>query len=441
MYKSWRTGDFFCNSGKTDHYFAINRSLNGSFHKEKYKSNRRPIIIQETCANSSYLSKSINSNLPFNYENVINNYKKILDEQISNNLNTNRTKQQHRSTTNYNNKTKKTLENKPLIHRNFNNQSSESLNSIGSSNSSFLNDSSSLTSVSTSASVSSSSKKRFIVTEKLPQTKDMPINEFKKKNHTDADLSVTENYKELTEDDIEFLMDNTGFNCEQIRRWHLEFLNKCSTGLIKYDQFKAYYKVLLPKSLCDESKEEIVLRLFQLFDIDADGSLNFTEFLISFWIRCKAPIREKFTWVFNMLDLDRNGYLNYHEIKNALSLCLNVDTLDSLLEELNTEVYGSNDFTAKINESTEEKLQQVILLLNILSPDCNNKRILFEDNLSKSHSKLCGGSSEESDSLKSTMNRIQLTRENFIDLAEKFKLLRKLVLPIHNFYEDAFLNE
>ena len=294
-------------------------------------------------------------------------------------------------------------------------------------------------------------------------------------------------YKELTEDDIEFLMDNTGFNCDQIRRWHVEFLNKCSTGLIKFDQFKTYYKILLPTNLCDESKEEIVLKLFQLFDIDADGCLNFTEFLISFWIRCKAPLREKFTWVFNMLDLDRNGYLSYYEIKNALSLCLNVNTLDALLEQLNKEVHkekatttpkpiyvndlsdfsDDDDFEENSNEAlshltTEEKLQQVIILLNLLGPKTKSKTlqeleqekefflnsiVLFEDsrqvdinvksNKSPSQAKCGAMFGDDNDSIKSAINKIQITRENFIDLAEKFKLLRKLVLPIHNFYEDS----
>ena len=291
--------------------------------------------------------------------------------------------------------------------------------------------------------------------------------------HESDELSMSEqtnsyiDYKELTEDDIEFLMDNTGFNCEQIRRWHVEFLNKCATGLIKYDQFKAYYKILLPANLAEESKDEIVLRLFQLFDIDADGSLNFTEFLISFWIRCKAPIREKFTWVFNMLDLDRNGYLNYSEIMSALSLCLNVDTLNELLEQLNTEILSMNSDSSEVDfseetsysrSSTEGKLHQVIILLNLMSQNIRAKTlkevkqekdlflssiVLFKDfNLesNKSPAKMSGSNllEENHECVKNTINKIQITRENFIDLTEKFKLLRKLVLPINSFYEDTY---
>ena len=111
--------------------------------------------------------------------------------------------------------------------------------------------------------------------------------------------------KNLTEDDIQFLLDNTGFTNEQMIRWHTDFLVKCTTGLITSAQFKAYYSLLLPERLADDARAEILDKLFGLFDIDGDGCLNFTEFLVSFWIRCKAPIREKYTWIFNMLDSDR----------------------------------------------------------------------------------------------------------------------------------------
>ena len=98
---------------------------------------------------------------------------------------------------------------------------------------------------------------------------------------------------------------------------------------------KVYYKLLLPSELSECQKEELITKLFRLFDIDTDGYLNYSEFLVSFWIRCRAPIREKFTWIFNMLDLDHNGSLNYTEIRAALSLCLNQLDLNDLLRQLN----------------------------------------------------------------------------------------------------------
>lgn len=47
--------------------------------------------------------------------------------------------------------------------------------------------------------------------------------------------------EELTEEDIEFLIANTGFNNEQIKSWSGEFMRNCANGRIAYDQFKVSF--------------------------------------------------------------------------------------------------------------------------------------------------------------------------------------------------------
>ncbi len=71
----------------------------------------------------------------------------------------------------------------------------------------------------------SSSSKRFIITEKLAK-KSEQISEYETSDDDDDESW----HKELTEDDMEFLINNTGFQSDQIRRWHSEFMEKCSTG-------------------------------------------------------------------------------------------------------------------------------------------------------------------------------------------------------------------
>lgn len=309
-------------------------------------------------------------------------------------------------------------------------RSIENSNSFNSFSSDSLNNSS-----------SSCSSKRFIIAEKVSQDSNC--------------LTDDESWqKELTEDDLEFLIHNTGFNIEQIKRWHVDFINKCSTGLITNEQFKSYYRVLLPNDLNNKSKEEIIEKLFCLFDIDGDGCLSFTEFLLSFWIRCKAPIKEKYTWIFNMLDEDRNGYLNYTELRNALTLCLNLKDLDDLLDELNKDKlkhvkydttsdectdYNSNDYDSEVTSYTylntakliDDKLNQAVHLLHVLSTD--QKSALSFNSLSSTES-FDSSSFDSFDSL--IDNTVEIKRENFLKLCEKYKLFRKLLLPIKYFYEE-----
>lgn len=301
---------------------------------------------------------------------------------------------------------------------------------------------------------------------------------------------------------MEFIINNTGFQSDQIKRWHTEFLAKCSTGLITNEQFKSYYRVLLPNDLNEKSKEEIIEKLFCLFDIDGDGCLSFTEFLISFWIRCKAPIKEKYTWIFNMLDEDRNGYLNYTELRNALTLCLNLNDLDELLDELNKERmmfkttksiekiyknalndlssdtdYTSDDYdsessssflyistttttTTKTNsnnnrtydlysrtaELVDDKLNETVHLLHTISQknDQTQRSALSFDSTSSTSSfsyidnMKRSTSSDSIDSCNDLNSNVQIKRENFLALCEKYKLFRKLLLPIKYFYEEDF---
>ena len=332
-----------------------------------------------------------------------------------------------------------------------------------------------------------------------------------------------DNLTGLTEDDVEFLLANTGFDSEQIHRWHKDFLDKCATGCISKEQFKSFYVLLLPIDLNEASKEEILEKLFNLFDIDGDGRLNFSEFLVSFWIRCKAPTREKYTWIFNMFDEDRNGCLSYIELRNALTTCLDLNDLDELLEQLNKErinitnhlskttgSYESNNATStdedeedyeqvsdldvdeidcfsQATSSTtsckqkgscfyknnkqynlysrtavlvEDKLEETIFLLHAITqidPLCQRDFYSHRDEsrsqnnstssslynlsfnqLNKSASIDSLNSLHHSSSLNSKY-KIQIERESFLDLCERYKSLRKLLLPIKYFHDHQTL--
>jgi Ca2+-binding EF-hand superfamily protein len=339
----------------------------------------------------------------------------------------------------------------------------------------------------------------------------MEEDDEKLKNETNGDLN---------EEDVDFLLSNTGFNLEQIKKWHSEFKEKCEACRIEYDQFKLYYKTLLPNHMSQTSRENLIRKLFNLFDLDADGYLNFAEFLVSFWVRFKAPVREKFTWLFNMYDSDRNGSLNYTEMRNALRLSLNNSDLDLLLNTLKKDYrnlvekdiknkkiyeeifseeisYFSGENSNSNNSSDEElpfllnnnskrlgqdssridrKLNQVIHLLDLICKREHKSKnaSIYEDEYDDSS--LCTDSfldllnasrlSESAyDSRRSSyynsseffyknsveyvkyvsnsksrlMRKINFNRESFLFLCVKYKLLRKILLPIECFYENSNL--
>ena len=67
-----------------------------------------------------------------------------------------------------------------------------------------------------------------------------------------------------------------------------------------------------------------------------------------------------------MLDSDRNGRLNYTEIRNALTFCLNVDDLDDLLEALNRDkatktVQGISESWEAIVSEDEDLFEDTVM--------------------------------------------------------------------------------
>jgi hypothetical protein len=250
----------------------------------------------------------------------------------------------------------------------------------------------------------------------------------------------------------------------------------------------------MPLNLNEKSKNEISLKLFKLFDIDGDNYINYAEYIVSFWIRCQAPIKEKFTWLFNMFDINKNGSLDYYELKQALSCCFDLNDLDELLEQLNTEkmnyfqksnsnltcistassispstttngscanddddeaFYDDNsafstrsnfnfiDATASDGSSNHKPQHNKYTVFSktakLLDDKLNELIMQLDDALTHNfyqyNKKTSSSSSPITTKIPLSMNRINFKRQDFISLCAKYKLLRKLLVPIDYFYE------
>lgn len=57
---------------------------------------------------------------------------------------------------------------------------------------------------------------------------------------------------------------------------------------------------------------------FHLFDQDKSGTVDFREFCCALSLICLSGNNEKVRFVFDLFDLDRDGYLNKTEIEKLL---------------------------------------------------------------------------------------------------------------------------
>jgi Ca2+-binding EF-hand superfamily protein len=58
--------------------------------------------------------------------------------------------------------------------------------------------------------------------------------------------------------------------------------------------------------------------VFQVFDTDSNGYIDFGEFLIAFWIRSRGSLKDKLGWLFDLYDVDRSGFITPWELSKTL---------------------------------------------------------------------------------------------------------------------------
>ena len=107
----------------------------------------------------------------------------------------------------------------------------------------------------------------------------------------------------------------TGFNEKQVKEWFKKFLQKAGGDAnLSRMEFLQIYKSLYPHS----DGEGLVTKVFDKFDANNNGKINFQEFISALGITTNGSTKERVGWVFSMYDLDDNGYLDRLELTRIL---------------------------------------------------------------------------------------------------------------------------
>ena len=118
----------------------------------------------------------------------------------------------------------------------------------------------------------------------------------------------------LNSEVMEDLRSITQFNDEEIIEGYKDFLKDCPEGVLTKDKFKSMYANLFRSGDASIFAENV----FKTFDTNADGSIDFREFLCVISISYKGKIEERLERVFNMYDLDRDGFVTKEEMVGIL---------------------------------------------------------------------------------------------------------------------------
>ena len=88
----------------------------------------------------------------------------------------------------------------------------------------------------------------------------------------------------------------------------------CPNGYSNKEEFIKLYQQLYPHKKCENFMHEI----FQLFDMDKNGIITFSEFLIAISLSGHRKPEEKLRLVFKMYDYNQNGLIEKEEIDTIL---------------------------------------------------------------------------------------------------------------------------
>lgn len=136
---------------------------------------------------------------------------------------------------------------------------------------------------------------------------------------------------QIKEEDLKLLTENTKLSPQQITGLFSRFHLFNDETLLNKREFMKLYFELRPEP--KERLMDIAAFVFNAFDKDEDGFLNFDEFIIGFAVTSEGKLEQKLDYAFSLYDTDRNGYLDKNEIFEVLQGILSLLDVKNDLEQ------------------------------------------------------------------------------------------------------------
>ncbi|KAM6310396.1 guanylyl cyclase-activating protein 3 [Aegotheles albertisi] len=104
-------------------------------------------------------------------------------------------------------------------------------------------------------------------------------------------------------------------NAMEMHHWYTKFMKECPSGRLCVHEFK---HVLDLNGLTPEANS-YVEQLFDTFDMDKDGCIDFLEFIAAINLVIRGKIDQKLKWYFKLYDADGNGRIDKKELLSIFS--------------------------------------------------------------------------------------------------------------------------
>ncbi|XP_053362328.1 guanylate cyclase activator 1g [Clarias gariepinus] len=102
----------------------------------------------------------------------------------------------------------------------------------------------------------------------------------------------------------------------QIHSLYTIFMRECPSGALHLHEFRRIFGVQ------SSSEEEALFMkiLFQSFDQNKDGIIDFLEFVAAVHLVLRGKLQDRLKWSFKVYDRDENGKLDKNEVKNIIKI-------------------------------------------------------------------------------------------------------------------------
>jgi len=177
----------------------------------------------------------------------------------------------------------------------------------------------------------------------------------------------------LTEQQIDFLMNETNFKREEINAWHTAFLKDCPKGQLDKKKFTEVYSEFYPNGKADKFCSQV----FKVFDVDNSGKIDFVEFLIAISISSHGDTKKKLSLAFKMYDIDGNGKIDKKEMERLIKAIYDLvgetdrtgnnspsERVKVIFDKMDTDHNGTLSEDEFINGCSEDPVLMALLVPN-----------------------------------------------------------------------------
>ena len=116
----------------------------------------------------------------------------------------------------------------------------------------------------------------------------------------------------LTEEDINWFANNTMIKKEDVKERYQQFIDKHPLGKIE----KSEYINMIQE--CYGNTYGLEKYIFETYDRNGDGFVDFSEFLKVIYILSNDSPKEKLQLIFRVFDADKNGTISLSELKSIV---------------------------------------------------------------------------------------------------------------------------